>query len=251
MRILLTNDDGIAAPGLEVLERIAGQISDDVWVVAPELEQSGAGHSLTLHVPVRVRKISARRFAVMGTPTDCVLLALKEILPRQKPVDLILSGVNRGSNVGDDVTYSGTVAGAMEGTNLDVPSIALSQLYDDSEKIHWATAEKYAPILIKKMIKSGWPKNTFININFPDTPSNKVKGIRVCPQGKRIMNVKLSERIDPKGRPYYWLGGERDNTSDKPGVDVDLLHEGHITVTPISMDMTDYKAMDGLKRLIK
>ena len=251
LRILVSNDDGINAPGLKVLEKIARAISKDVWVVAPETEQSGAGHSLTLHLPVRVRKISAKRYAVSGTPTDCVLLALKEIIPTKKtPVTLVLSGVNRGSNVGDDVTYSGTVAAAMEGTILHVPSIALSSLCGDKEKIHWETVEKHAPALIKKLVKAGWPGNTLINLNFPDCAHGKVKGVKLCPQGKRIVNVQLSERVDPKGRPYFWLGGERDNTPEKPGVDVDYLQQGYITVTPICMDMTNYQAMDALNQVV-
>jgi 5'-nucleotidase len=249
-RILVTNDDGINADGLKVLERIARVISSDVWVVAPESEQSGAAHSLTLHLPVRVRKISPRRFAVSGTPTDCVLLALKEIIPvKRKPVTLVLSGVNRGSNVGDDVTYSGTVAAAMEGANLNVPSIALSLKYENPEKIQWETAQENAPELIKKLLAEGWPKNTLININFPDCPKDKVKGIQLCAQGKRIVNIKLSGRTDPKGRPYFWLGGERDDTPEKNGVDVDYLQNNHITITPISMDLTNYKVMEKLRHI--
>lgn len=271
LRILVTNDDGINAPGLEVLEKIAHAISKDVWVVAPEQEQSGAGHSLTLHTPVRVRKISAKRYAVLGTPTDCVLLALKEIIGKgqealgksgkkmsgtrasglmpQACVDLVLSGVNRGSNAGDDVTYSGTIAAAMEGCILGVPSVALSLLYDDAEKIQWGTAEKHAPSIIKKLLQKPWPKDTLINLNFPDCTAAKVKGVKVCAQGKRRMNIKLSERVDPKGRPYYWLGGDRDNTPEKPNVDLDFLNKGYITVTPIDMDMTDYRTLAVLDKI--
>lgn len=249
-KILVTNDDGINAPGLKVLERIARALSKEVWVVAPEQEQSGAAHSLTLHLPVRVRNISPRRFAVSGTPTDCVLLALREIIPG-KDVDLVLSGVNRSSNVGDDVTYSGTVAAAMEGTNLDVPSIALSQACSDRERMHWKTAEHFAPGLIKKLVKAGWPKNTLINLNFPDCTPDQVKGVRLCPQGKRLVNVALSERVDPKGRPYYWLGGDRENTADRSGVDIDLLERRYITVTPLTLDLTDYRTMETLQKIIK
>ena len=249
-RILISNDDGINAIGLKVLERIARKLSKDVWVVAPEQEQSGAAHSLTLHLPIRVRKVSARRFAVSGTPTDCVLMALREIIPQKpKPVALVLSGVNRSSNVGDDVTYSGTVAAAMEGTNLDVPSIALSQACSDREKLHWKTAEHFAPPLIRKLVAAGWPKNTLININFPDCAPDKVKGVRLCAQGKRLVNVALNGRLDPKKRPYYWLGGDRENTSDKPGVDIDLLENKYITITPLTMDLTDYKTMERLKKI--
>jgi len=279
MRILVTNDDGINAPGLKVLERIARTLSKDVWVVAPEQEQSGAAHSLTLHWPVRARKISARRYAVSGTPTDCVLLGIKEIipyyslslrerarvrdyrvappspgatrhpLPEGEGVNLVLSGVNCSSNVGDDVTYSGTVAAAMEGTVLGVPSIAFSQACGEREKIHWQTAERHAPALIKKLLKEKWPKNTLINLNFPDCLPGNVKGTRVCRQGKRVVSIALSERMDPKGRPYYWLGGERENEVEQPDVDVDLLEAGYITVTPLGMDLTDYKTMEKLRRL--
>ena len=290
LRILVSNDDGIAAEGIIVLERIAKTLSDDVWVVAPELEQSGASHSLTLHIPVRVRKRDERHFAISGTPTDCVLLALKQIIPnatspspfqgegrgegnlqaaqnphpptptgfggrspnllpereKGKKIDLLLSGINRGSNAADDITYSGTVAAAMEGTILEVPSIALSQLSDDSDNIHWETTEQFAPDLIRKLLAQGWPKTTLINLNFPNCTPGEVKGIRVCPQGKRRVSINHLERIDPKGRPYYWLGGERDNTAEKAGTDVDLLHQGYITVTPISMDLTDRETMEKL-----
>lgn len=249
-RILITNDDGINAEGLKVLERIARGISNDIWVVAPETEQSGAGHSLTLHIPVRVRQISARRYAVSGTPTDCVLLALKQIIPQNKKrVTLILSGVNRGSNVGDDITYSGTVAAAMEGTILGVSSVALSLQYYDVEHVHWHTAEKHAPELIKKLMAIGWGGNTLMNMNFPNCAAAKVKGVKICSQGKRLVNVQLSERIDPKGRPYFWLGGERDNTPEKKEVDIDWLENDYITITPINMDMTNYGFMEKLKDL--
>lgn len=248
MRILVSNDDGIGAPGLEVLERIARKLSDDVWTVAPEQEQSGAAHSLSLYEPVRLRKLSDRRFAVSGTPTDCVLMALQEVIPNKKKVDLVLSGINAGSNAGDDVTYSGTVAAAMEGTVLGVPSIALSQLTDDKAAVKWHNAEKYAPEIIKKLVKCGWPENVLMNVNFPDVPLSKVKGISICPQGKRRVGVSITGRVDPKKRPYYWLGGERDNTANKPGVDIDLLYKGHVTITPLCMDMTDYKMMETLRK---
>jgi len=245
-RILVSNDDGIDAEGLAVLERVAKKLSDDIWVVAPEQEQSGASHSLTLHVPVRARKRDARHYAISGTPTDCVLLAVKEIIPAKQKPNLILSGINRGSNAADDITYSGTVAAAMEGTILEVPSMALSLLTNDSDHPHWNTAEQHAPGIIQKLLKQGWPKGSFINLNFPNCAPDKVKGIRVCPQGKRLVSVGLLGRIDPKGRPYFWIGGERDNTANKAGVDVDLLHAGYITVTPISMDMTDHATMEKL-----
>lgn len=252
LRILVTNDDGINAPGLTVLEAIARKISDDIWVVAPEQEQSGAGHSLTLHNPVRVRKIEAKRFAISGTPTDCVLLAQKEILRNEKkPFDLVLSGVNRGSNAGDDVTYSGTVAAAMEATLLNIPAMALSLLFYDGKTIHWETAQKHAPAILKKLLKEGWPKGSFVNLNFPACTPDKVKGIASAAQGKRIMSVALTERADPRGRPYFWIGGDRDNSVEDAGVDIARLDAGFITVTPIQMDMTDYPTLARFGQLFK
>ncbi|MGE0755212.1 MAG: 5'/3'-nucleotidase SurE, partial [Alphaproteobacteria bacterium] len=245
-RILVTNDDGIYAPGLGVLENIARQLTDDVWVVAPEQEQSGAAHSLTLHLPVRLRKLEDKCFAVSGTPTDCVLMALKQVIT-DKPVDLVLSGVNRGSNLGDDIAYSGTVAAAMEGTNLGVPSIALSQAGEDAGVVYWETAQMHAAPVIRKLVEVGWPKNSLININFPECLPDDVKGVQVCPHGKRLVNVALAERMDLKKRPYFWLGGERDNTADREGVDLELVAKGFITVTPLNMDMTDYRTIERLQ----
>src|ERR1700761_8537288 len=167
MRILVTNDDGIHAPGLVIAEKIAREISDDVWVVAPETEQSGASHSLTLTAPLRLRKISERRFAVSGTPTDCVMMAALHVLKAQPP-ELVLSGVNWGSNMADDVTYSGTIAGAMEGCALGIPSVALSQAGDEDsrERIDWSPGEVRGPGLVRELLAAGWPDGTLMNVNF-------------------------------------------------------------------------------------
>ncbi len=248
-RILLSNDDGINAAGLDVLEHIAGALSDDVWVAAPEQEQSGASHSLTLHVPVRVREMGERRYGISGTPTDCVLLAARELLKNEKKIDLVLSGVNRGSNVGDDITYSGTCAAAMEATLLGIPAIALSQLFYDNQPLYWDTAKVHGPRVIKALLEAGWPRGTFINLNFPACAPDKVKGVVCAPQGKRVVNVALTLRNDPRGRPYYWLGGDRDDKTEVPDVDVAKLAEGYITVTPVQMDMTDYSTLKALKSL--
>src|SRR2546421_1822140 len=165
-RILISNDDGIASPGIKVLEKVARELSNDVWVVAPEQEQSGASHSLTTRRPLRLRPVGEQRYAVDGTPTDCVLLAVKRLL-RDRPPDLVLSGINAGGNVGEDLTYSGTVAAAMEATLLDIPAIALSQHYLDGEPIPWPTAERFAPEVIRRLTELPWPEHTLININFP------------------------------------------------------------------------------------
>jgi len=184
MRILISNDDGINAPGIKVLEKAARELSDDIWVVAPETEQSATSHSLTLHRPLSIRQISRRRFAVNGTPTDSTFLAFNNILRDHKP-DLVLSGVNRGTNIGEDVTYSGTVAAAMEGTLLGAPSIAFSQEYQNGQRLKWITARHWVPIVVNKLLDAGWPDGVLINVNFPDVSPDKVKGIRVCRQGDR------------------------------------------------------------------
>ena len=181
MRILLTNDDGVHAEGLGSLERIARQLSDDIWICAPEVEQSGASRALTLTSPLRVRKLDDRRFAVAGTPTDCVMLAIQDLVTDGKP-DLVLSGVNRGHNIAEDVTMSGTVAGAIQGMALGVPSIALSQslaLFHDDVKAHWETAEAFAPGIVKRLIAVGWPANVVMNLNFPNLPPELVKEVEV------------------------------------------------------------------------
>lgn len=199
LRILVTNDDGINAPGLKVLVRVAKQLSNDVWVVAPEVEQSGASHSLTLHDPLRKRRLSPRRFTVSGTPTDCVVMAINQILPPPRPT-LLLSGVNRGANLAEDVTYSGTIAAAMEGTLLGVPSVALSQVYGSGSSVQWSTVETHAPELLRKLLKRGWPKEVLLNINFPDVASKDVSGTHVSVQGRRdAESIVVHERQDPRG----------------------------------------------------
>src|SRR5215475_12101696 len=171
MRILLTNDDGIHAPGLAILEKIARILSDDIWVVAPETDQSGVSHSLSLNDPLRVRDIGPRHYAVKGTPTDCVIMGVRHLMKDAAP-DLVLSGVNRGQNVAEDVTYSGTIAGAIEGTILGIASIALSQAYSPAtkQKPHWETAIAFAPDLIRRVLAEGMPRDVFVNVNFPDVP---------------------------------------------------------------------------------
>jgi len=264
LRILVTNDDGIHAPGLKVLEKIAAKLSKDVWVVAPEEEQSGTSHSLSLANPLRLRTMSARRFAVRGTPSDCVLMAVRSILPKGEKFDLILSGVNRGQNVADDVTYSGTIAAAMEGTQLSIPSIALSQAFgfdtmhkgDEPESskrvIRWGTAEAMAPGIIKDLLKAGWPPEVLININFPDSPVSAVKGIEVTRQGKRDQSlVHVDARIDARGNPYYWLGFERILSNPPQGTDLRAIYDGYVSVTPLHMDLTHTRTRAALTTALK
>ncbi|CAD7031765.1 MULTISPECIES: 5'/3'-nucleotidase SurE [Pseudorhizobium] len=248
MRILLTNDDGIHAEGLAALERIARQLSDDVWIVAPETDQSGLAHSLTLSEPLRLRKVGDKHFALRGTPTDCVIMGIREVLP-EKP-DLVLSGVNAGANMADDVTYSGTIAGAIEGTLQGVRSFALSQAYQhDAEGgriVPWETAEAYAPDLIRKLSDVELPDGTFLNLNFPKCAPKDVQGVQVTSQGKLDFGLTIDERRDGRGLPYYWLRfGERLGHF-REGTDIHAVKHNRISVTPLKLDLTDHSVQDRL-----
>ena len=249
MRILVTNDDGIHAPGLEIAEKIARALTDDVWVVAPETEQSGASHSLTLTMPLRLREIAPKRYALTGTPTDCVMMGVAEIMKDGAPT-LILSGVNRGSNLADDVTYSGTIAGAMEGCALGIPSIAMSQSYGWTEnaKVNWGAAEEYGPPLVKKLVAAGWPDGTLININFPDTELGPVQGVEVTAQGKRdLQTAALERRVDARGNPYYWIGFKRVKSDPAAGTDLHAIYNRKVSVTPLHMNLTERAVVDTLR----
>ncbi len=254
MRILLTNDDGIHADGLAVIERIAAQLSDDVYVVAPEIDQSGVAHSLSLNDPLRLRKISERRFAIKGTPTDCVIMGVRSILENRGP-DLILCGVNRGHNVAEDVTYSGTIAGAMEGSILGIPSIALSQCYgpvSGREGIRWDCAEIHAPDLIKRVLAEGIEPNSLVNVNFPDCPSSEVKGISATAQGRRdFQTMRIEPRRDGRGIPYYWIAYKRDVQEPPRGTDLYALSKMRISVTPLKLDLTDEPSLTRYARIFK
>ena len=250
LRILVTNDDGIYAPGLKVAEAIARSLTDDVWIVAPDAEQSGSSHSLTLTVPLRLRKIDPRRFALSGTPTDCVMLATAHLM-KGEPPNLVISGVNRGVNAADDVTYSGTIAGAMEGCALGLPAIALSQTYNFEEKreVQWACAETHGPALVRKLIDIGWPQDVLMNINFPDCPHGDVAGVEITAQGKRdLQEAVIDRRIDMRGYPYFWIGFRRERFSLDAGTDLNALKENKISVTPLQLNLTDTKVMEKLKK---
>ncbi len=239
MRILLTNDDGIHAKGLEILEQVARQFSDDIWIVAPETDQSGLAHSLTLNEPLRLRKISEKRFALKGTPTDCVIMGVREVM-ELKP-DLILSGVNCGQNIGDDITYSGTVAAAMEGTLLGVPSIALSQAYewaDDHRLINWETTIAHAPRLIEQLLSIEIPAKTLININFPNCSPDEVSGVEITRQGSFDHGLFMEKRHDGRSFPYYWLRFGREVPKQREGTDIVALKENRISITPVRLDWT-------------
>jgi 5'-nucleotidase len=247
-RILISNDDGVHAPGLKVLEKVARTITSDVWVVAPENEHSGAGHSLTLRRPIRVRKVSPKRFAVDGTPTDCVMVAINKIL-KDNPPTLVLSGINHGSNLGEDVTYSGTVAAAMEATLLGVPAIALSQSTKHDQPTKWSTAEYFAPQIIKKLIIQQWPSLVLMNVNFPDVVSQSVKGIRIVKQGLRHVRDNLIDWFDPVGRPFYWINVIQDNTPTELETDLEAINQDFIAITPLHLDLSHEKMLKQLKQV--
>jgi len=252
MRILITNDDGVHAPGLVACEKVARAISDDVWIVAPETDQSGVSHSLSLNDPLRLREIGERHFAVKGTPTDCVIMGVRHIMP-EKP-DLVISGVNRGRNVAEDVLYSGTVAGAKEATVLGIPSFALSQAYAFSTKHlpQWQTGIAHGPALIQKIFKQGLPKDVMVNINFPDCLPEEVEGVAVSVQGKRDAEfLKIDARHDGRGNPYYWIAIARGiKPAAPPGSDLAALDNRKISVTPLRLDLTDEPFMTKLAQLL-
>ncbi|WP_274629257.1 5'/3'-nucleotidase SurE [Arvimicrobium flavum] len=251
MRILLTNDDGVHDEGIASLERIARQLTDDVWIVAPETDQSGFAHSLSISQPLRLRKVRDRHFAVRGTPTDCVIMAVKNVMP--SPPDLILSGVNSGSNVADDVTYSGTVAGAMEGTLLGIRSIALSQAYnyeDGARIIPYETAEAHAPRLIDRIARMELPQGVLVNLNFPKCRPDEVREAVVTDQGKLAYGIWVDERADGRGFPYYWLRFGRKPADLAEGTDIAVLQNNCISVTPLKLDFTAHEVKAGLAKAI-
>ena len=251
MRILVTNDDGIHAEGLAVLEQIAAQLSDDVWVVAPETDQSGVAHSLSLSNPLRLRQIEEKRFAVQGTPTDCVIMAVRSVMAEMKP-DLVLSGVNRGQNVAEDVTYSGTIAAAMEGTLLGIPSIAVSQAYmpGDRTSISWDCALQHAPGIIRRLLEEGIPDGILFNLNFPNVPPSEVAGVAVTAQGRRDQELmRLEPRRDGRGNPYYWIAFQRSGKEPANGTDLKALAEKRISITPLELDLTHEPTMTRFAQL--
>ncbi len=247
MRILVTNDDGIHGPGLSVLEKIARAISDDVWVVAPDVERSGAGRSITLSHPLRYRHIDGRHYEVSGTPADCVVMATRKIMPGMP--DLILSGVNRGQNVADDVTVSGTIAAAMEGTSLGIKSIALSQVLGIHDNgVTYAVAAAHGEAVVRKLLGFDFGAGNFMNVNFPDCRVDEVAGIDITTQGKREQNYMIvDERADNRGGSYFWLGFTRERGTHIAGTDLAAVFNKRISVTPLHSNLTQHVILENLK----
>lgn len=253
MRILCTNDDGIHAPGLAVLEKIARHFTDDVWVIAPENEQSGASRALTLTAPIRVRQAGDKRFAITGTPTDCVLLGVDHLIEGARP-DLVLSGVNRGQNLAEDVTFSGTIAGAMQGMQLGIPAIALSQatgFRGQGHSIPWETPETYGPGIVSALLEQGWPTDVIINVNFPDVAPDEVKAVETTAQGARDHHIVYADkRTDLRGQAYFWLGFTGKLSDPAEGTDLRAIYEGRISVTPLHVDLTHRETLHALKGVL-
>lgn len=235
--ILLSNDDGIRAEGIQVLARSL-RLMARVIVVAPESEQSASSHSLTLHRPLRVYRHSSMDFSVDGTPTDCITLAMHEIL-KKKP-DLIVSGINRGANLGDDVHYSGTVSAAVEGALLGVPSIAVSLVVRSEEEVHFESAAQFASKLCRKVLQSDFSKGFVLNVNVPNIHRKDLKGYQFTKLGKRNYGEVIFEKIDPRGKKYYWIGGDDRTFENIPGSDCNAIQQKKISITPLQVDATHY-----------
>lgn len=246
VRILLSNDDGISSEGLHALYESVRPLGE-VIVVAPDREQSAAGHSLSLHRPLRINPRGDDWYAVDGTPTDCINLALNGLL-KDRPPDIVLSGINKGGNLGDDITYSGTVAAAMEATLIGYPAVALSLVYEEGEPFRFELAGQFARRIAEEVLNRGLTKGILLNANVPNIEAGECRGVRVTKQGKRIYGDAIVEKIDPRGREYYWIGGNGLNWVREPNTDFDAVANQSISVTPVRLDLTDFDSMGELAR---
>jgi len=249
-RILLTNDDGIDAPGLAVLERIAGELAREIWVVAPEHDQSGVSHAVSLHHPIRITERGVRRYGLTGTPGDCAVTGVCHLMA-DAPPQLLLSGVNRGANLGLETVFSGTVAGAMTGMLLGIPSIALSQFWTDRAHVRWETAAALGAGVVRRLLAIGWSAATCLNVNFPDLPAAEVGPLILARQGPGlIQGMQVETRIDPRGLTYQWVSFRRGPRAQGPESDVEAVRAGHISVTPLRYDRTDEEAYEMLTQAL-
>jgi len=242
--ILVSNDDGVRSEGIEALAD-AMKALGTVYIVAPDRERSAAGHSLTLSHPLRVEKLGPRVWSVDGTPTDCVNLGVNGIL-RGKRIDLLVSGINKGANLGDDITYSGTVSAAIEGTLLGIPSFAVSLV--TRSRFRFDVASGYALEVAKKVLRKGLPGDTLLNVNVPNMPREEIRGVRVTRQGKRVYGDLIVEKRDPRGRKYYWIGGDHLRSEEIPGSDLEAIEGNFVSITPIHLDLTNYAALRALRK---
>jgi 5'-nucleotidase len=238
MIILLSNDDGIYSEGLTALEESVREVGE-IYTVAPDRAQSSMSHALTLHRPLRVHELGTRRLAVDGTPVDCVKLALTGLLPVRP--ELVISGINKGPNLGDDIIYSGTVSAAIEGALLGIPAIAVSLV--TFKDFDFSAAAAFTATLVERIAEHGIPPKTLLNVNVPPVPKSELKGWRVTRMGKRHYSENIVERVDPRGAKYYWIGGDDLGFADEEGTDCKMVHEGFVSVTPLQVDLTDYKLL--------
>ena len=249
-RVLIVNDDGIEAHGIKMLEEIAREFTDDVWVVAPDEEKSGFSHSISMTIPIRVRKVDDRHFAVKGTPTDCALLAIYEFMGGRPPT-VLLSGINRGANLAEDITYSGTAAAAMEGALLGIRSIALSQVFEIGGEVHWSTARRFAPPILERLFACDWEAGSFVNVNFPDASPEKVGRTRVTSQGRRLPgSFRPVRRVDERAFPYYWIKLTYNTGELEEGTDLQAISEDDVSVTPMHLDFTSKPFRHALERAL-
>jgi 5'-nucleotidase len=249
-RILLTNDDGIAAPGLAVLEQIARELAREVWVVAPEHDQSGVSHAVSLHHPIRVSERGPLRYAVTGTPGDCAVVGVSHLMAAAPP-DLLLCGVNRGANLGMETVFSGTVGGAMTAMMLGIPAIALSQAWTDRLRVRWETAAALGPGVVRQLLAIGWGEATCLNVNFPDLPAAEVGPLTLARQGVGLLQgMHVETRTDPRGLTYHWIAFRRGPREQGPESDIDALAAGRIVVTPLRYDRTDEEAYASLATVL-
>jgi 5'-nucleotidase len=247
VRILLTNDDGIGAPGLTAL---AAALREDgeLWIVAPEREQSASSHALTLNDPLRVQRRGARSYALSGTPTDCVLVGVRGIVGLMEPrPELVVAGINHGPNMGEDVTYSGTVAAAIEGSLLGLPAIAFSNAAWHPE--HLDACAAVARRMVALFRRSSGFRAGLLNVNIPDRPLAEIAGVRITHLGKRVYRDEIQTRTDPRGRQYYWIGGDPPVWEADPLSDFGAVSSGFVSVTPLRMDWTDHAAIEALRGL--
>jgi len=245
-RVILTNDDGIDAPGMAVLEEIAARIAKEVWVVAPEHDQSGQSHAISLHHAIRISERGIRRFGVTGTPGDCAAMGICHLM-KEAPPQLMLSGINRGVNLGIESVFSGTVGGAMTAMMLGVPAIALSQAFTDRRNVPWDTARTLGPATIERLVEIGWANTACLNVNFPPIPASEVGPIALAKQGEGIVGgMHVDTRVDPRGMTYHWLNFHSSDRQQSPGTDYSAMRAGRIVVTPLRYDRTDEGAFNEL-----
>lgn len=244
--ILVSNDDGVHAPGIISLFRAMKELGD-AYIIAPDRERSAASHSLTLHKPLRVEEINERVYSINGTPTDCVILGVNKLLP-ERP-SFIVSGINKGGNLGDDITYSGTVSAAIEGTLMGIPSFAISLVTgtEHTLTLHFDTASECAIKIGRYILEKSLPHETLLNINVPNVHKNKILGAKFTRQGKMLYNNSIKDILDPKGKKHYWIGGSQPYLDHADDTDIQAVRRGYISITPIKIDLTNYQALDFLK----